>query len=236
MSEIPNVASLIARMKTVAHFKRMADADLEAIVNSGQIRRFDAGATIFREGDPCAGMFVLIAGHVHLYKLGPQGKQSFIAEFQPVIMFNEVPVLDGGANLTTAMAMQDCVTWNIGYENLQSILQRHPVLGLGLLRVLATRTRNLMAQYEDLSFRSVLARSAKLLLDLSDRGQRPINRKEHPNNEMAARIATVPEALSRSLNIFKKNGDIFCTRTTILVKQPETLEKFAQVGRAMFRG
>jgi len=33
-------------------------------------------------------------------------------------------------------------------------VQRYPMIGLGLLRVLAARTRNLMAQYEDLSFRS----------------------------------------------------------------------------------
>jgi CRP-like cAMP-binding protein len=110
------------------------------------------------------------------------------------------------------------------------------MIGLGLLRVLAARTRNLMAQYEDLSFRSVLARTAKLLLDLSERGARPIRRHEYPNADMAARISTVPEALSRSLQVFRKNGDITCTRATITVNQPETLEKFARVEKTLFKG
>ena len=168
--------------------------------------------------------------------LAHRGVRVIVTEIEPVIMFNEVTVLDGGANSTTALAMQECVTWNISHANFQTLLQHYPMIGLGLLRVLAARTRNLMAQYEDLSFRSVFARTAKLLLDLSARGARPIQRKEHPNADLAARISTVPEALSRSLQVFRKNGDIACTRVTIIVNQPETLEEFAQVEKTLFKG
>jgi CRP/FNR family transcriptional regulator len=231
-------SDLVELLGRVEHFKRLPVADRETIVNAGQIRIFPAGAVICREGDPCAGMFVLLAGHVHLCKLGPQGQQSIVAEIEPVIMFNEVTVLDGGANLTTAIAVQDCTTWNISHANFLSLMQRYPLVGLaqGLLRVMATRTRRLLSQYEDVSFRSVLARSAKLLLELSDNGQRPIDRKQLTNTEMAARLSTVPEALSRSLKVFKQNGDILCTRTSIIVKQPKALEKFAQIDPVLFKG
>lgn len=228
------LADLVESLGRVEHFKRFPPADRVEIVSAGQIRTYPAGTVIFREGEPSAGMFVLFSGHVHLCKLGPQGQQSIVAEIEPVIMFNEVTVLDGGPNLTTAMALQDCVTWNIAVDNFQHLLKRYPIVGLGLLRVLATRTRNLLAQYEDLSFRSVVARTAKLLLDLSDHGNRPIDRKEFTNADMAARISTVPEALSRSLQILRKNGDITCSRTSIAVNQPQTLEKFAQIERTLY--
>ncbi len=229
---------LVESLGRVKHFKGLPEADRAEIVNAGQICTFPAGTVICREGDPCAGMFVLLSGHVHLCKLGPQGQQSIVAEIEPVIMFNEVTVLDGGPNLTTAIAVQDCTTWNISHESFQSLMQRYPLVGLarGLLRVMANRTRRLLSQYVDVSFRSVLARSAKLLLELSDNGQRPIDRKQFTNTEMAARISTVPEALSRSLKVFKKNGDIVCTRTSILVKQPKTLERFAQIEPTLFKG
>lgn len=230
----PLPPNLVESLGRVEHFKRLAEADRAEIVNAGQIRTFPAGSVIFREAEAAAGMFVLFDGHVHLCKLGPQGQQTIVAEIEPVIMFNEVTVLDGGPNLTTAIAVQDCTTWNISFENFQALLKRYPMVGLGLLRVLAQRTRNLLSQYEDLSFRSVVARTAKLLLDLSEHGKRPIDRKIHPNADMAARIATVPEALSRSLQILRKNGDIVCTRTTIVVNQPQTLEKFAQIERTLF--
>ena len=79
-------------------------------------------------------------------------------------------------------------------------------MGLGLLNVLATRNRLLMEHYEDLSFRSVVGRTSKLLLDLSRDGQVDIDRQAHPNVELAARVAAGPEAFSRSLSMLRKKA------------------------------
>ncbi len=229
-------AGLVQRLGRVQHFSRMSDADRLAIVKAGALQSYPAGSTIFREGESCAGMFVLFSGHVHLYKLGPHGQQSMVAAIDTVIMFNEVSVVDGGPNLATAVAMADCETWRIDHDAFQMLTQRYPAVGLGLLRVLAHRTRLLMSHYEDLSFRSVLARTAKLLLDLSDYGRKPIDRREFTNHEIAARISTVPEALSRSLQVFKKTGDIHCTRGSITVCVPETLARLAAIDPTLFKG
>jgi CRP/FNR family transcriptional regulator len=225
MSDFPD---LIAQLQQVEHFKRLPEADARAIVTAGRVRRFAAGETIFAEGAPCAGMFVLLTGQVHLRKLGPQGQESILAVIEPVIMFNEVAVLDGGPNLTTAAAAQDCLVWQIGCDSFQALLARYPMIGLGLLRVLARRNRLLVSQIEDLSFRTVQARAAKLLLDLSDFGAHPIDRRKHPNHELAARIATVPEAFSRALNTFKRTGGITSTRSAIAVHCIEDLVALAE--------
>jgi CRP-like cAMP-binding protein len=103
-------------------------------------------------------------------------------------------------------------------------------VGLSLLRVLARRNRQMITQYEDLSFRSVIARTAKLLLDLSDYGRHPIDRRTCSINEMASRIATVPEAISRSLNLIKQRGVIRVSRTEIEVLSVEELANLAQLG------
>jgi CRP-like cAMP-binding protein len=230
-----DINSLVNRMRTVSHFKTMPESDLRTIAASGQVRRFAAGATIFTENEPAAGMFVLATGRVHLMKLGPQGQQSIIDVIEPVIMFNEVTALDGGPNLTTAVAVQDCVTWNIPYENFQALMKNYPQLGLGLLRILAARNRTLVSMFEDLSFRTVVSRVAKLLLDLSENGKHPIDRHEHQNQEMAARVATVPEAFSRSLRLFKDRNLITCTHTSILVNDAKELAQLAQIEKHLFK-
>ncbi|MBI5653418.1 MAG: Crp/Fnr family transcriptional regulator [Chloroflexi bacterium] len=229
-------ASLANQLGNVGHFKTMPADDLKTIVAAGAVRRFASGAIIFVEGEPSAGMFVLMQGQVHLVKLGPQGHESILAIIEPVIMFNEVSALDGGANLMTARATQDCITWNVSYENFRALIQKYPQTGLGLLRVLAMRYRALVSQYEDLSFRSVVSRTAKLLLDLSHDGRQPIDRRVHSNQEMAARISTVPEALSRSLKLFKDNQQIRSSRAQILIREPDTLAQLAQIGPHLFRG
>ncbi len=225
---MPDSPDLIAQLQRVDHFKRLPEVDVRAIVTAGRVRRFAVGETLFGEGAPCAGMFVLLTGQVHLRKLGPQGQESILAVIEPVIMFNEVAVLDGGANLTTAVAAQDCAVWQIGCDSFQALLARYPMIGLGLLQVLAKRNRFLVSQVEDLSFRTVQARAAKLLLDLSDYGAQPIDRRKHPNHELAARITTVPEAFSRALNTFKRNGCITSTRSAIAVHCIEDLVTLAE--------
>jgi len=102
------------------------------------------------------------------------------------------------------------------------------------LRIMAGRYRQLVENYADLSFLTVPVRVAKLIYELSNQGKHPINRRETSINEMAARIATVPEAISRSLNFLKCQEIIETTRTLITIKDPEALAHLAQIEPDIF--
>ncbi len=225
---------LAERLGNVSHFMKLPLADRLFIILAGQMRLFSPDTIIFSEDEPCAGMFVLLKGHVHICKLGPQGQQNIIADIKPVIMFNEVAILDGGPNPYTAIATQNCFAWHISYQAYQKLLRRYAKdqymeVALGLLDIMASRYRQLLNSYADLSFLTVPVRVAKLIFELSDQGQKPINRHEVSINEMAAHIATVPEAISRSLNLLRCQGIINTTRTKITVLKSEELARLAQV-------
>jgi CRP/FNR family transcriptional regulator len=225
--------TLAERLGHVSHFLKLPLTDRLAIILAGQMRLFSPDTVIFSEQEPCAGMFVLLKGHVHICKLGLKGQQSIIADIDPVIMFNEVALLDGGPNPYTAIATQNSFAWQISHEAYQKLLHRYAKdqymeVALGLLGIMASRYRQLLDSYADLSFLTVPNRVAKLIYELSDEGQTPINRHENSINEMAAHIASVPEAISRSLNILKCQGIITSTRTTITVLEPDELARLAQ--------
>jgi CRP/FNR family transcriptional regulator len=224
-----NLNHLVERLRTVKHFSKLSLTDLNVIVSSGTIYKFGAGETIYVEGEPSAGMFVLLRGRIHLCKFGPDGQFNIVSVIEPVIMVNEVATLDGGPNPATAIAVEDCLCWHIGHAAFLELIEKIPQVGLSLLKILAARNRMMMTHYEDLSFRSVLARTAKLLLDLSQQGSRPIDRKTCSVQEMARRIATVPEAISRSLNAIKSQGLIEVSRTEIGVISADKLAALAQV-------
>lgn len=226
VQDTPSVHDLVELLGRVKHFQDLSVAERTKFVRAGRVRAFPAGTVIYREGEPVAGLFVLLRGLVHIVKLGLQGQQSIVAEIKPIIMFNEVAALDGGANPATAVAVQDCVVWCISHDVFQTFLQRYPVLGLALLRFLATRMRMLLGHYEDLASRSVMARAAKLLLDLSAHGTEPILRRNYTNTILAARIATAPEVFSRTLRWLCQHGAITCTRATITVRNVKALEEW----------
>lgn len=230
--KIPNI---IERMKHLEHFKGLSPSELMEIVKAGQIKKYPVETYIFFEGDPCDGLFVLFSGQVNLSKLSPEGQENIIAVVNPVIMFNEVAAIDCGPNPYTAVTCKNSIIWRINCETFQYGMERYPKIAIGLLPVLAARNRWLISQYADLSFLSVRSRTAKLLLELSDNGQRVIDRRNNSINEMAARVATVPEAISRSLKILKDRGVIDSTRRKITINQPDELIKSAQLDEGFFK-
>lgn len=219
---------LAERLGKVEHFRGLTENELLDIVNSGYIIRCASQQVVFVEDEPSKGLFVLLSGRIQLCKLSPQGQISILGIFEPVIMFNEVSAVDRGPTPATAIALQESILWRMPAEELEALVLRFPRVGLGLLRVLAARNRNLIGRFEDLSFRSVMARAAKLLLEISRNGEQPIDRRLNPNHQLAAQIATVPEAFSRSLKLFKKFGQIQTTSRQILILQPLGLCQAAQ--------
>lgn len=226
MNEIRELAQ---RLGDVPQFRNIPGEEVVSIIQMGDLRNYSQGEIIFHEDDECAGMFVLIKGKVILNKLGPEGQEGVINALEPVIMFNEVAALDGGPNPVSAAAQADCRLWHISRENMQALILQYPQIGLSLLGVLAMRNRQLVNYYSDLSFRSVHARLAKHLLDLSRQGENPIDRKQNPIRLMAARIITTPEAISRTLRTFSSTGLIHYNRLEIQVSDLDGLNEAAQL-------
>lgn len=81
-----------------------------------------------------------------------------------------------------------------------------------------------------------MARTAKVLLDLSQHGKRTINRRIHSNDDLASMAVTAPEAISRTLKSFQSHGYISFDRLTITLEQVEALEQLAHGGVNALKG
>jgi len=229
MKIVDNYPNLIDSLKTVRHFRNLSLAELHTIITSGKIRRFEAIA-IFTKGNSCIGMFVLMKGCVRLGKLGSQGKVNIMTFIKPMILFNEVAARDGGPNPLSANTVENFLVWQINHESFLALVEPVPQVGLSLLGVLAKLNREMISHYEDLSFRSVEARTTILLLDLSDNGRKSINRPHCSIEKMASQVATVPEAISRSLYVIKSSGTILASRTEIAIVSSGKLAEVAHIG------
>ena len=220
---------LAKRLQHIEHFNNIPMEEVERIILAGSIKSFKKDQVIFTEEEPSAGMYVLLNGQVQLCKISPQGQISILSVINPVIMFNEVSALDNGPNPITAFANQDSLIWQITSVKLQDLIMQYPRIGLGLLQVLAKRNRKLISLFQDLSFRPLLSRTAKLLMEISDQGTQKINRKDNPNYHLASRLSTVPEAFSRCLKTFRHQNMIVCDTHKIEILDPIGLKHIAMV-------
>ncbi len=226
---MPLTDDLALSLTTVSPFKALPLSACRDIVAAGEVSTLAKGQIIFIEGEPCSGLYVLLRGKVHLGKISLEGQHSIISIVKPVIMFNEVATLDGGPNSMTAQAAVQSAVWHITREKFQILARRYPEIPLSLLPVLASRNRALLTFAEDVTFRTVLARTAKVLLTLSEKGTQIIDRRENPSHIMAARAATVTEPFCRAMRLLQHAGVLAYTRTSITVLDAAQLARIAGV-------
>lgn len=222
------LSHLFEQLRKVRHFENLPDQSVKEIVFAGQILHYEAQDVIFHQGDSHTGLYVLLQGRVVLYKLGFNGQQTQILVLHPVTMFNEVPVIDAGTTLVTAVAVEKTTTWTIDHKSYHMLLARHPEIGTGLLQVLAMRNRLLFSRYEDLLSLPVLSRIAKIVLAISVYGTKPVNRMQYKNPDLAAMAATTPEAVSRALKELDQMSAIHVERKVITILAVEILEELGQ--------
>jgi CRP/FNR family transcriptional regulator len=98
---------------------------------------------------------------------------------------------------------------------------------LNVIKVLARRVRHLVSLVEDLSFRRVISRVAKILLEHigGEMGRGP----RLTQQEMAAMAGTAREVVGRSLKALEEEGAIKLDRHRIIITDKEALQKIMEV-------
>ena len=141
---------------------------------------------------------------------------------RPGESFNEVPLFDGGPNPATVIALELTLLYGISQEKMGHILSRHPRVVQNVLRLFAQRLRYLVSLVEDLSFRPVTARVAKLLLEQEEQ------REKHTQQEMAAQVGTVREVVGRSLKGLEALGAIKMVHGRVVIVNRRLLEELVE--------
>jgi CRP-like cAMP-binding protein len=217
-------------LRRVPYFTGLSDDILAALAAVTIQRQFARGQLIFMEGEPCAGLYIVAAGEVKVFKLSPQGREQVIRQFGPGGTFNEVPALDGGLNPASTAAVTDATVCVITRDDIKRLAQAYPTLAWALIESTARHARHLVMMVEDLSLRSVKARLARLLLveaqGSASAGE--IDRSQMITQaEMAARLGTVREMIGRVLRDLADEGLIVLDRHRIVIKNQEALAAMA---------
>jgi CRP/FNR family transcriptional regulator len=201
---------------------RSLDKDTLASIAALAVRRvYEPNEVIFVEGEPCAGLFIVHTGHVKIYRVSPEGREQILTIIGPRDSFNDVAVFDGGPNPATAQAMDATEVCAIERPTMVSLFDQYPKLAQAVVAVLAARARMLVGMVEDLSLRSVTARLAKLLLDQASRPDSvPLT-----HQQMAARLGTVREMVSRALRELEHEGMVRREGRQIVITDRAALER-----------
>lgn len=199
--------------------------ELEGIGRYVLEKKAEKGELIVAEGDQPQALYFVLSGAIKLFKTSPEGKEQIFGIVYRGGTFNDVAVFDGGRNPLSAQAMVASILYSIRKSDIEIVIKKHPGVAINVGRVLASQVRQLGSLVEDLSFKNVTARVAKILVENSGDGSGRQHRLTQ--QDMAAMAGTAREVVGRSLKSLEEDSVIKMERHRIIIKDIDMLKDIA---------
>ena len=215
-------------LKKTSLFNCLNGFQLARLGRAIAIKSYKKDALIFSEGDPASGFYIVVEGKVKVYKLSAGGKEYIMNVFTSGQTIAEVTVFSGKDYPAYAQAVTNSILLFLPKLQLLDILREYPEIALRMLAALSERQRRFAEMIEDLSLRDVSCRLAKYLLNLSSQKKSNAFSLDMQKSELALKLATIPETLSRNLKKLKTKKLISLKADKITILNPESLRQLAE--------
>ena len=204
-------------------FSGLDEEYLAEVASIAVKRTFGKGETLFNDGETASGFYLLASGSIKLCKMSPDGKEKVLHFVHPSETFAEAAFFGDGKYPAEAKTLESCTALFFPREAFMGLLERNPRFSLNLIISLSLLLRRFARQIEELSFAEVPARLAAYLIELAAKKSTSFQGKTYldldmKKGELASRLGTVSETLSRTFKKLKDEGvlDVEGSRVTIL--------------------
>jgi len=213
-------------------FAGLKEEDLKRIRAVASLRQIGKKEILFGEGEEAKGFYVILSGKVKLYKISPDGKEQILHIVSAPDAFAEAALFLEGSYPAFAEALADSQLLFFPKRDFIQLIERNPQLSINMIVSLSHFLRRFASLIEELSLKEVSSRVAKYLIDLSLKSAKEgKNPKEVDldlsKNQLASKLGTISETLSRTLTKMKAKGIIDVKRNKILILNQEALRESA---------
>ena len=146
---------------------QLSSDEIDTLLHFARTERYAGGDEIYAKGSPGESMMAVLRGTAKMTSISRDGKEIVLNIMHPGEIFGEIALLDGGARSADAIAMTDCEILILQRRDFMPILKKRTDICLILLRILCQRLRQTSEQVEDVLFRHLESRVAKVLLNLA---------------------------------------------------------------------
>jgi CRP/FNR family transcriptional regulator, dissimilatory nitrate respiration regulator len=225
----PQIERAIIDLRAASLFTHLDEDQLVKVASVAQPLSLPADRTLFLQGDTDVAFYLLAEGRVKVYKLLRDGRTATIRHVEAGQTFAEAALFHE-AYPSSAETMTDSRLYRFETRRFLDLLLTQPQLSVNLVGAMAELLGLLNRRVEELLL-PVAARLARFLLALADEQLEPPPRRvvgdgqltaggrralggvpasprviklPTSKREVAARLGTVPETLSRTFDRFKR--------------------------------
>jgi CRP/FNR family transcriptional regulator len=208
------------------------EEDLKRIRVVASLKQVGKKEILFGEGEEAKGFYVILSGKVKLYKISSEGKEQILHIVTAPDAFAEAALFLEGSYPAFAEALTDSQLLFFPKREFIQLIERNPKLSINMIVSLSHFLRRFASLIEELSLKEVSSRVAKYLIDLSlksaKEGKNPREVDlDLSKNQLASKLGTISETLSRTLTKMKVKGIIDVKKNKILILNQEALRESA---------
>jgi CRP-like cAMP-binding protein len=228
------MADVVDLLRGVPIFADLDDRTLATLGARCVPRTVGAGFTLFRAGDRCNGLYLVLDGQVRIYRSSPDGREQTLAVEGPGRPVAELPLVDGGEYPATAVTNRPSRLMFLPRAEFEHAFRSNPEVAAAVVHSLGRRLRHLVQLVETVAFRDVAARLAMWLADQADRDGTPggddVSLTLHrTQDELATELGTARESVSRALKQLGTKGLIKSRKgNQLVVAHPDRLRAYAR--------
>jgi len=216
-----------------ALLSELSDDDVAAIGRATIMTHCRPGQVILSPDDPSGQVHIVTTGTVRAYRLTPDGRQltldicgtGTIVGDMRLLGHHRVP--DGYAETIGA-----AVIFTIPPDELRSLVERRPMIGMMLITFLSRRLREAQRELEAMAYQRAGPRLAGKLIDLGHRfgvetARGTLIQVRLTQQDLAELIGTTRETLAHTLADFRRRDLIDAAHQQVVIRDAERL---AEVG------
>lgn len=201
-------AEVVARQPL---FKSLTETECQALVRRSLCRRFPRNGQLFREGDACRGLYLVVDGAVRVYRANASGQEQVLGTITAGEWLGEVSPFDEGPYLASARATEDSRLLFLPLREVQALYRTSTGVAHAVVREMGSRVRTLVALVDRLTLQDVATRVAVSVLDYAEEGgalQGAPFRLPRTQEDLAAELGTTRESVARALHDLRAAGVI----------------------------
>lgn len=224
---------LIELLKKSLLFSGLQDADLAELAAITVRRKFVKGEVLFSEGEMATGFYLLVSGSVKLCRVSADGREKVLHFVNPRETFAEAAFFGDGKYPAEARALAAGEALYLPKEGFLQLMAGNPNFSLNLVVSLSLMLRQFVRQIEELSFADVTSRLASFLVRRAAEKSASYGGITYielgiKKGELASRLGTASETISRTLRKLKDDGIIEVQGNRVVVHQMDKLQRLAE--------
>ena len=214
-------------------FQNIGPQALDTALALGISRSVEENGFFFMQGDPATHAYILLQGRVKMLQVTPNGQQITLRIMTPGQTYGGIALLQPSSGYpASAQSAEDstALAWNT--ETLRALAARDSGVSLNVMQIMHGYIIELQERQSALTSERVEQRVARTLLKLAAQTGKKVNEGvliDLPltRQDIAEMTGTTLFTVSRTLNIWERQGLLSIGRERVIIRDPHKLVSIA---------